>query len=83
MTRVRRSFRIAFKIRVIKYCENRSITSAASEFSIDRKNIRQWLKEKVRITFMKLNRKLLELKIQLIKGGHFYSRFSSHTSSFG
>lgn len=49
---------MVFKIRVIKYAQTHSNTRAASNFQIDRKTVREWLKKKDEIfsTARKRNR---------------------------
>ena len=46
----RRSFKLIFKVKIIKYYEKvRSKAKTAAKFNIDRKSVRRWLNERVKI----------------------------------
>ena len=41
-----RSYTISFKLEVIEFAENRSITAAAQKYNVDRHSVRDWKKKK-------------------------------------
>ena len=63
-----RSYTISFKLEVVEFAENRSITAAAQKYNVDRRSVRDWKKKKNEL--QELSRSVnIKKRIRLGSGG--------------
>ena len=63
-----RSYTISFKLEVVEFAENRSITAAAQEYNVDHRSVRDWKKKKNKL--QELSRSVnIKKRIRLGSGG--------------